>query len=358
MSFVGNKGEWSEFYAFVKLLATGRLYAADKNLNAIENSYFPIFKIIRNQNSKHDTEYIIRANDETVEIHCDNNVIDRISQKDLNDIASYLYENIIAKQNRSFEIKNAQQIMQKLNCTKISASSSDKTDITLQIREIYTSTNPKRCFSIKSELGSAPTLLNASNATNFVFEIKGLDKAKAKNINDISSNTKIKDRINKINESGQLNFKLTKNQNFASNLTMVDSWMNEIIAYMLKDYYLHGISDCKSLIKRIEEKNPLGYKRSGFYEYKFKKLLSSFALDMMPSKIWNGKDESNGGYIIVKKDGDIVAYHIYNRDNFETYLLNSTKFDTASSTRHNFASIYNDSDNTMCIDLNLQIRFI
>ena len=29
----GNKGDWSEVYAFLKLLAEGKLYGADNNLN-------------------------------------------------------------------------------------------------------------------------------------------------------------------------------------------------------------------------------------------------------------------------------------------------------------------------------------
>ncbi len=33
----GNKGEWSEIYTFLKLLADGRLYAADAELNKIQD---------------------------------------------------------------------------------------------------------------------------------------------------------------------------------------------------------------------------------------------------------------------------------------------------------------------------------
>ena len=32
-----NKGEWSELYVFLKLLGDGVLYAADANLNKIED---------------------------------------------------------------------------------------------------------------------------------------------------------------------------------------------------------------------------------------------------------------------------------------------------------------------------------
>lgn len=81
-------------------------------------------------------------------------------------------------------------------------------------------------------------------------------------------------------------------------------------------------------------------------------LLSDFSLQ----KIYNGIDESNGGYIIVKESGEILAYHLYNRDNFESYLLENTKLDTPSTSKHNFGTIYTENERKF-INLNLQIRF-
>ena len=52
---------------------------------------------------------------------------------------------------------------------------------------------------------------------------------------------------------------------------------------------------------------------------------------MMPSKEWDGQYEANGGYVIVKEDGDVLAYYIYNRGAFETYLLNNTKLERGST---------------------------
>lgn len=138
---------------------------------------------------------------------------------------------------------------------------------------------------------------------------------------------------------------------------LIDTYMDDIVASLLIDYYRNNAQDCKSLIKRLEDKNPLGYPRKGMYEYKFKKFLCSVALGMMPSKVWDGHDEANGGYVIVKDNGEVVAYHIYNRDAFETYLLNNTKFERGSTTKHGFATIYKEADGKMYINLNLQIRF-
>ena len=81
------------------------------------------------------------------------------------------------------------------------------------------------------------------------------------------------------------------------------------------------------------------------------------ALGMMPSKVWTGKYDATGGYLVIKDNGDVLCYHIYNRNEFENYLLNNTKLDTASSTRHDFGKIY-ESNGKLYFKLNLQIRFI
>ena len=47
-----NKGEWSELYVFLKLLGNGILYAADANLNKIEDLYYPLIEILRKENKQ------------------------------------------------------------------------------------------------------------------------------------------------------------------------------------------------------------------------------------------------------------------------------------------------------------------
>ena len=66
--------------------------------------------------------------------------------------------------------------------------------------------------------------------------------------------------------------------------------------------------------------------------------------------------EATGGYIIVKSSGDVLTYYIYNRDSFKKYLLNNTRLDSGSSSKHNYGTVYSDND-IHRIKLNLQIRF-
>lgn len=73
--------------------------------------------------------------------------------------------------------------------------------------------------------------------------------------------------------------------------------------------------------------------------------------------MWTGDYEATGGYIIVKDDGDIVCYCIYNHNAFKKYLFANTRFDTPSKSKHGFGSIYEDYDHQY-LKLNVQIRFV
>lgn len=78
---------------------------------------------------------------------------------------------------------------------------------------------------------------------------------------------------------------------------------------------------------------------------------------MVPQSEWNDRLSSYGGYIVVREDGVLVCYHLYNEDAFKDYLFENTKLDTPSTARHKFGSIY-EKNGELFIDLNLQIRFI
>ena len=76
-------------------------------------------------------------------------------------------------------------------------------------------------------------------------------------------------------------------------------------------------------------------------------------MEIKPAKPWDGLDEANGGYIIVKADGEILAYHIYNRNFFEQYLLDNTILERASTSRHDYMSLYEENGDDVH-----QIKFV
>ena len=93
-----------------------------------------------------------------------------------------------------------------------------------------------------------------------------------------------------------------------------------------------------------------------FYEYKIKNFLTDSALGMTPAAKWNGNYDATGGLIIVKENGDLVCYHIYNHNEFQDYLFNNTRLEQASTSRYGFGDLYQENGK-LFIKLNLQVRF-
>ena len=350
----GNKGEWSELYALMKLLSQGRVYAANEKVERLDDVFYPILKIVREEQKGEVIDYIITEDDVNIEIQ--SQTILSVSRKELDDNANLLLQEIVAHSG-SFELEEVAKFVNGIRVTKIKAPSSDTTDISMQIQDIHTNYVRDVGFSIKSEIGNAPTLLNAGQTTNFIYKVTGITAEQAQEINAINTSSKIKDRMKAIKEAGgSLQYVGMNHQGFKRNLIMVDSSMPEIIGNMLQYYYEEEVKECDKLVKLAGQRDPLGYGDSMMYEYKFKKFLCSCALGMKPAKKWDGLDEANGGYIIVKADGEILAYHIYNRNFFEQYLLDNTVLERASTSRHEYMSLY-EQDGEMFIKLNLQVRF-
>ncbi len=71
-----------------------------------------------------------------------------------------------------------------------------------------------------------------------------------------------------------------------------------------------------------------------------KVLLLDAALGMTPAKEWSCRYDANGGYIVVRKDGEIVCYHFYNRNDVEDYLYYNTRFERPSRSRYKYGNLF------------------
>lgn len=363
MGLRGNRGEWSEVYVLVYLLSTGKLYLADANLDRLsDDAFFSILAVYRKECARY-IKYVLSNLDneeKVVLISVDDVQMRQLTCHELVSEAKVLLNSISTSSSRNgaFSIPRAEDVLSLLECKTLRALSNDKTDISLKIKDCLSGYIQRCGFSIKSQLGNPPTLLNASKATNFQYQIKGMNDSLMDSINSIESRTKINDRMLAIHKSNAvLSFKCMKNATFSNNLLFIDSNMDRILSEMLITYYSTKSNKCRDVIERLERLNPLNFPSTGYYTFKFKKFLTSVALGMMPSTPWNGKEDANGGYIVVKQNGDVLAYHLYQRDFFEDFLLDSTKFDTPSSSRNQYMFVYKENDDYF-IDLNLQIRFL
>lgn len=357
----GNKGEWSEIYVLFRLLEIGKLYAADAELNKMDCVFYNIINIIRNENIGELSFEINNENDTISIIKTDTqDVLLTMNKAEFKEAADELYNAIINADTPSFSVDETETFLDRIFINTLKARSTDKADIRMKIHDINSGIESVQGFSIKSRLGSPSTLINAGKTTNFLYEVVGsINDSVANEFNICSKKFKEKFQYLQSQNCG-LKFIKADHGVFESNLLLLDGSLPEICAYMLVDYYQNGINKIADSLRNISERNPLNFNLENgqpFYEYKFKKLLTECALGMLPSAPWDGTADATGGYIIVREDGEVLCYHLFNRNEFENYLVNNTRFETASTSRHEFGSIYKENGKYY-LKLNLQVRFI
>jgi len=359
----GNKGEWSEFYTFIKLLADGRIYAADKNLNKNDNLFYLILKIIRGESM--DFEYIRGAN--IIIYNANGDFIAEVPIKTIKDFSEKLYEGVFIGKtgDRAFHLEFAYPIMEKLHTKSLSDERKETADIRIVIHDPITQHKPTLGFSIKSYIGGKPTLFNASKNSNLIYKITPeLDDLKKGELNELNTYGA---RIKWLNENGyKLQFVKTNSEIFRTNLELIDSKLPEILSHILVYKFTTRHNKLTDLVGLLNESNPCDFNielNPNFYTYKIKRLLVDAALGMKAGKLWSGSFSATGGYIAVKKDGELLCYHIYNWNDFQEYLFNHTKIDLPDSSpnRCDFGRILNANEigetKGSFIKLNFQIRF-
>lgn len=362
----GNKGEWSEIYIFLKLLNDGKLYIADKNLKALKNVFLNIIKILRENYSYLPGKSIqIYLNNEKV---CGDIPIEKIC----------IYKNKIWQMIQTKTAKGSivatediESFFDEMKITKLKSPASKTEDIKMEVQDYRSGINSIVGFSCKSSFSAEATLFNASkDNTNFKFKVIGKIDDKIMNkfnsIFDNNGHTAIAERMHYLKECG-CNLEFVKTCKETAERNLILSGGNElpkIVAEMLKFYFFEneGKSEnsyCQDALNYIASHNVASYKYANcysIYERKIGTLLFDMFCGMRLSIDWNGKSSVSGGYIVVKNNGDIVAYHSTVEDEFKEFLIRQLGFESPSATRHNYMKIEKE-DGEYFINLNLQIRF-
>lgn len=382
----GNVGEWSEIYVFFRLLADGKMNVADENLTAIPNEFYKILAILRKE-----------AKSENSYLRGDDNIIIKIMNYNSGELEEFSMSIKKFAQNadnllegmkkqagqRSVSYPHIQSFMEELGIFSIK-DTGHKRDITITIEDFHNGMGLTMGFSIKSFVGKQSTLFNPGAGTNFIYRIEFPENIDI-NCDSFNKETyngkpgKIAYRIKQIQKlGGKIYFDSVQSECLYQNLRTIDGDLPEIVSHMLLIKYLYGDSSITGIVSRLNELNPLNYRissESPVYEIKVKRLLQDAAMGMTPENPWNGFYDATGGQIIVKKDGDIVCYHIYELNRYLQYLFDSTKFDQPSTGEDElnpghirlssngkpkkpylYGWLYKENDNYF-IKINLQVRF-
>ncbi len=352
-----NKGEWSEAYVFLHLLGEPFLEPCDENLEKNPRGLrLPVSVIRRGEHVV--CTWLEDSRRWLVEGDGRGDVVDASEGgKAAEALLCFLLSD-------RFRLKSpcppAEEFLKRLG-VPVKARSKEKKDITLTLRDIRSGASRSvTCgFSIKSYLGGPPTLFNASgDNTNLLYRVEGLAAADEA-LGRLNGAGKIGRRISNIREKGgRLVFEKMCGEVFEANLKYVDTCMPRIPGPPRPPSYpRRGRASVQRAAELLAAQDPLKLgKGSAVYGYKIRKMLEAVSLGMTPSTPWKGTENANGGFIIVKKNGEIVSYHLYDRPAFLDYIFHSTYFDHPWQDRHQYGSFRREGE-TLRVKLALQIRF-
>jgi len=334
-----NRGEWTEAYVFLRLLGDGRIHGATSDLVRDELTYIDIINIIRDEPEKFMIfERFIENDVACVRSSDGTNIIKIITAPELTEVASYLYNQIkTVTGDRKIRLPEIQTYLESIDIDSPKPTMSNrakerfgiKTDIIITTEDSFDHVTSTNGFSIKSHLGSSPTLFNSSQTSGFVYKIVNCDINGMYALNSLDS---FVDIIKKIKEVSSLEYCGCRNDIFLQNICIIDSRMDEILqrAALFQAGYLTGLSsnNLSDMSDALVADNPLNVRNPGvFYPAKLKALLFASFAGMTASNEWNGRKKLTGGYIDVDKEGEMLYYRAISDDVFENYLYKHTYFD-------------------------------
>ena len=378
-----NKGEWSEIYIFFKLLSDGRVYVADKDMNKLKDVFLNIISIIREEKVGFEYRYFPGDN---VKITLNG---DEVKIVDTQQFVNFMRKvwTMITTSSSTFNDEEVQDFLKSIFIENITSPAQKKTeyfggteDIVLDTVDYRSGVSRVMGFSCKSDIDAASTLFNASgDNTNFVYELTGnmtdeiMDRFNSM-CNEVHKKDSIKyevatgDRMKYLREQEiDLNFVKTATSVSGQNLIRCCGMeMPLLVAGMLKYYYYECCASTKiasldSAVRYLAMNDFVNYGFDNLYDtYRSKvtTLLYAMFTGLRFTKAWSGRSDVNGGYIVVKRDGDVVAFHSCIADEFKDFLFEKLNFEAPSCTRHKYMAIYKDEQSgKYYLKLALQFRF-
>ena len=368
-----NKGEWAEFYVMMKLLGEGRLYTANKLLQKNYQNYLDVLKIIRQECETQVLEYIIDEANAVVIVKPQDSdtILATMPVSDFNDYAKMLFDGIKDVKGSSVPAPDpvcdfAKVIyVSKPKAPAVKALKKQfggKNDIFIEVRDGQTAIVSIMGFSIKSKFGQNPTLFNAGSSSQYLYKLTGCDDTMMDEFNAITENggrgwSKCKTYLS--DRGISMEFAHTQNPIYNDNLFLVRESMAKIMAWCVKDRLIDspGHFEVMETVERMIAANPLGVPGARvYYEKAIKDFLMAGFTGMTAGKEWDGKEQVNGGYIVVMDDGDVICYHSSDRESFRDYLYKNTHFEYVSADKYLWSRIIK-IDGEYYLPLNLSVRF-
>lgn len=366
-----NKGEWGEVYCILRILAERKIYIADGSGRKHSEDCLNVLELMRKEAAERIVRYHCSPLTTEVTITFDSYRKTLPVSMFLKLADTMLVE--IKNGKGTFALsENLQKEINETGLQSVKAVSKDKNDVYLTILDPRSGVTRKNIgFSIKSELGNAPTLFNTGTNSALVYELDGMTPKLMNEINSMfedNGKVSVLSRFQALLSKGiKLTFvgfpihKRHRIQVFRENLEILNPRLP-----LYFDTALRGIlsqkcpsRDIPTVTDYVSQINPAQVQRPHeVYEYMIKAFLYASYCGLTAGTLWNGKSNVNGGFIRVAADGEVLAFYALESDSFKQYLFDNSLIDfPATDKSHgNYAEVY-EENGKYYFRLNFQIRY-
>lgn len=326
MAFEATKREWSEIYAFFRLLTDASI--SEKQIAMIyrEEHDGPRRYYIENSNIRIEGEKVTKS----------------IPREDFGAAANLILSGLKASaDDLVMSSDEVEAFLDEAGIFHLEAQTNDRTDLSIAF---WHPEAPLVGFNIRSRLSKMYPLLDGGRSANLKFELTGVKFAvpTVNKVNALESPQEVADRMMLIERlGGILKYSDVADRVFRGNLSMIDLHFPRLLAEMLRIMHLDNITKVNELTEVMKKMNPLKIKddliqKHGFYEFKMKQFLTALALGMRPAKIYNGADSMVEGIILVQGNGTLQCYHKSEKEIFEDFLFTNTRFEKGDTNKDKY----------------------
>lgn len=329
MAFDATKKEWSELYAFFRLLADGYVYAGTPDVKQNKTCCLPVARV---QREEHDgtRNYIVGKND----VRIWGETIDkRIPREDFGTVADLILQALRETEGENVTSPDGVEgFLDEAVIYDLEAKTDDRTDLKVAF---YSEEAPLTGLCVRSRIGTLYPLLDGGRTANFKFEQTGIKFASPtiNKINAFGEEDDVLGRMQMIERlGGILKYNDVADKIFRSNLSMLDLHMGRMLGEMTRLMWLNGITKVSELTEVVKQLNPLKIKdelitKHGYYEYKVKEFLLAIATGMRPAKVYTGIESAIDGCLFVTGDGGVLCYQRAFRQVFADFLFQNTRLE-------------------------------
>ena len=352
----GNIGEWGEVFALMYLLSHNDLYNADSHGKRIKSEHGEIRAVYRSETGNVNMTFKVRR--DYVDVSRNGVHVATVEKLKFQSKAHTLFQRMLKQETTASHPE--QEFLKRLGCRSLKAASTAKADLAADVYDPYLSSATRREYSIKTVVGGAPSLANASNQSYIDYELSGFDKRKAALVNGIKGTSWVVSRTKAVLDLVDAPPKpIIRSDTFKRNLQKCYFRTPEVVGAAV----LYGqLNRGKAVIDSIADLfgvNPLGLDESEKedYEMGIRNYLWGVVFDLDPGRPWRGQSNVDG-YLLVTEDEEVLAYQVTRVASFQNYLLLHTKWDTPSTSRYKeIGHVWQRADGTWMYTLNCAVRY-